>query len=119
MPSYNVDALTAGNLQWRITLQRANRGVDALNNPATVWSDLATVWASWEDVSDSERIASAGTEAEISTRFQIRFSSAVSDLNPKDRVKFRGFVYDIAAVKMIGRNVGLEISAGARADLKS
>jgi len=112
----NADNLSAGDLQWRITLQRPHATADALNNATLVWSTLATVWASWDDVSDAERIAGAGTEAEITTRFRIRLSDAVADLNPKDRVSFKGKIYDIVSVKAIGRNVGLEISASARTD---
>lgn len=80
------------------------------------WATLATVSASKKDVSDRERIASAEVQAEITTRFVIRYSSTVADLNPKDRVVFDGRTYAISAVKEVGRREGVEISASARSD---
>ncbi len=40
----------------------------------------------------------------------------MSDIDPKDRVRFEGRVYDIVGVKEIGRREGLEITAVARPD---
>ncbi|HEV7284322.1 MAG TPA: phage head closure protein, partial [Kaistia sp.] len=89
---------------------------DVLNNPVEQWLELATVWASKLDVRDSERFSSAQVGAEIGSRFQIRYSTTVADLNPKDRIVYGGKFYDIVGVKEIGRREGLEISAMARAD---
>ena len=108
--------MEAGKLDRRIRLERIVATRDELNSPVEQWLELATVWASKLDVRDSERFASAGVGAEIGTRFQIRHSKAVADLNPKDRLVFDGRAYDIVGVKEIGRREGLEISALARAD---
>jgi len=108
--------LAAGRLDRRITLQQATITYDALNNPAQTWSTLATVWASKMDIRDSERVAAQEVGADITTRFQIRYSDAVSDINPKDRLTFDGRTYEIVNVKEIGRREGLEISAVARID---
>lgn len=110
-------AVRAGDLDRRITLQRASTAQDhGTGEEVATWVPIATVWASKRDVSDGERLASAQVQASITTRFVIRWSLGVSDLNPKDRVMFEGRIYDIAAVKEIGRREGIEISASAHAD---
>lgn len=108
--------MKAGDLNRRITIERATLTTNALNEQVPTWATLTTVWASKKDVSDSERIAAAEVRAAITTRFQIRLSSKVADLNPKDRISFEGRVYEIFAVKEIWRNAGLEITAAARVD---
>jgi len=100
----------------KITLQRRASTQDAAGAPVLTWQTLAVVWTIKRDVSDSERVASAEVSAEIGTRFQIRWDSSWSTLNPKDRVVSAGLIYDIVGVKEIGRREGLEISAIARAD---
>lgn len=80
------------------------------------WGDLATVQAGKHDVSDRERLAASEVQAELTTRFTIRWDSTVASVNPKDRVIFEGRTYNIVAVREIGRREGLEISASARAD---
>lgn len=104
-------------LDRKITLERFTYTTDpGSGEQVKTWSNLASVWASKRDVSDSERVASAEVSAEISTRFQIRWDSRWSDLNPKDRVGYDGRTYDIVGVKELGRREGLEISAIARAE---
>lgn len=80
------------------------------------WAELATVWAAAMPVSDGEKVAAAEVSATISMRFQIRWDSSWSDLNPKDRVVFDGRTFDIWGVKELGRRQGLEITASARAE---
>lgn len=108
--------MKAGELNRRITIERATFTTNALNEKVPSWTTLATVWASKKDVSDSERIAAAEVRASITTRFQIRLSDIVADLNAKDRISFQGRIYEIFAVKEIWRNTGLEITAAARVD---
>ena len=112
------EALTAGELDRRLTLQRATVGADALNSPTRTWGTLATVWGSKEPISDGERIAAMERGADITTRFQIRYSKAIADINPKDRVVDElGKTYVIVGVKEIGRLVGFEITATVRTDI--
>lgn len=111
--------ISAGKLDRRIALQRYMETRDDFNNPVLTWAALATVSASKEDIRDSERMAAQETGSEITTRFQIRWSTAVADLNTKDRLEFpidSGRYFNIVAVKEIGRREGIEISAAARAD---
>ncbi|MGF7161282.1 SPP1 family predicted phage head-tail adaptor [Rhodoligotrophos appendicifer] len=108
--------LAAGELDRRITIQRSAPVSNRFNEKVDVWSDLATVWAKKEDLSDRERIAAQEVSAEAMARFRIRWSARVADVNAKDRIVYRGKVYGITAVKEIGRRVGLELSATAGAD---
>lgn len=108
--------MKVGKLNRRISLQRYTIVTNRLNEQEQIWNVFAEVWASKQDISDSERIASQQIQATITTRFQIRYNALVSSLNAKDRVVFEGRIYDISAVKEIGRKEGIEISAVARTD---
>ncbi len=108
--------IEAPKLDRRIILQRFTSTVDAYNEPVKTWATLATRWASYEPLSDGERFRAGETAADASARFVIRWSDAVSDLNPKDRLTFEGVTYQILRVKEVGRREGLEITTSARAD---
>lgn len=109
--------MDAGKLDRRITIERFTTTRDAFNNPIETWAPLVTrTPAAKLDIRDSERWTAQEVGAEITTRFQIRYSSVVADVNPKDRVLYDGKTYGIVGVKEIGRRDGLEITAAARAD---
>jgi SPP1 family predicted phage head-tail adaptor len=108
--------MQAGSLDRRIVLQRYSLTRDDLNNAVETWTTLATVWAEKLDISDRERVTAAQLGADITTRFRIRYSSAVAALNPKDRVLYGGRTYDVMGVKEIGRREGLELTTAARTD---
>ena len=107
----------AGELDRRITLQRATVTRDGLNNPVETWGDYATVWAKYEPVSDGEKFRAGERASEIGARFMIRYSSQVADVSPKDRILFGGREFAITRVKEIGRRVGLEITVVGRDDI--
>lgn len=106
----------SGQMDRRITIRRATVTKNDLGENVESWSDLATVWSAKEDIRDGERFAAQQTAAEITTRFRIRYSPTVADVNPKDRLLYGEQTYGIVAVKEIGRRDGLEITASARAD---
>lgn len=106
----------AGDLDVRITIRRATTAANAFNELIETWADLVTVWAKRVDASAAESYRAQEVGAEITTRFTIRWSSDVDDVNPKDRVLFSGREYNIAAVRNIGRNEWREIDAVARAE---
>lgn len=108
--------MRAGALDRRIVIERATTTPDEFNASGETWAALATVWASKSDVKDGERMRAGAVSSEITTRFQVRYSTTLADVGPKDRVRFDGRTYDIVAVKEIGRNEGLEITAAARND---
>lgn len=109
--------MEAGKLDRRITLERFTQRFDEYNEPIKEWAPLATRWASYEPLSDGERFRASETAANASARFVIRWSSAVADLNPKDRLTFDGAVHEIVHVKEVGRRKGIEITTSARSDV--
>ena len=109
--------LAAGKLDRRITIQRATITRDAYNEAVQTWADLATVWASYEPVSDGEKFRAGERASAISARFVIRHSSTVADVNPADQLIFKGQVHQILGVKEAeGRGVGIEITTVTRSD---
>jgi len=108
--------MRAGKLDRKITLERFTSTTDAYNEPVLTWTTLAVRSASYEPLSDGERFRAGEVAANASARFQIRWSAAVSDLNPKDRLTYEGRVYEIVFVKELDRRVGIEITAATRAD---
>jgi SPP1 family predicted phage head-tail adaptor len=108
--------MLAGQLDRRVAVQRATTIANGFNEPVATWGTVATVWARKRDVSDKERQQAGETAAEITTRFQVRYSGTLATLNPKDRLVCDGRTYEIWGVKELGRREGLEISATARAD---
>jgi SPP1 family predicted phage head-tail adaptor len=106
----------AGKLDRRIRIMRSSETVNALNEPVLTWGVLADVAAGKKDVSDGEKLRAKEMNASITTRFHIRWSAKVSDVDARDRILFDGREFDIVAVKEIDRRVGLEITAAARAE---
>lgn len=108
--------MEAGRLDRRISILRASAVNDEFNQPVETWATLATVWAEAKPVSDGERMKAGQTLADKMIRFTIRYSSTVADVDPRDRITYDGRVFDISGIKEIGRRVGLEITATARAE---
>lgn len=107
----------SGDMKRRITLQRATVERNSLNEPVETWETLATLWAMKYDVSAAEAMRAQEVGAELTTRFRIRSDSAWSDLNPADRLIFRGRVYQITGVREKDANRWLEVDCVARADI--
>jgi SPP1 family predicted phage head-tail adaptor len=105
--------MNAGDLDRRVTLERATVTLDAFGGETQTWATLAEVWAQAMPVSDGEKWRAAEVAATISTRFRIRWRA---DLRVGDRLIYDGRVFDIIGVKEIGRREGLEITASARAE---
>jgi SPP1 family predicted phage head-tail adaptor len=105
-----------GNLDRRIVLLRATSTRDAVNAKVESWATLSTVWASFTPVSDGEKFASGQINANLSARFVIRYSTAIADLDEKDRLQFDGKTYDILGAKEITRREWIEITGATRTD---
>lgn len=108
--------MSAGTLDRRITIQRAMLTRNEFNEPIETWTDHVTISAKRRDASASESYRAQEVGAEITTRFTIRWSSDVKDVNPRDRVSVEDKLYNITAVRDVGRNLLREIDAVARAD---
>lgn len=111
--------MEAGKLDRRLTLLRLVKTTNAMNEEEESWTSAGTVWASKKDASDrdrGERMVTQEIAATISTRFRVRHSSLADDIRPTWRVQCEGRTYDVRIVKELGRKVGWEISAEARAE---
>ncbi len=106
--------MQAGKLDRRLTLRRNTPTTDEFGGEVPNWSDLATVWASKQDVSDGERVRAQQVGASITTRFQFRSLDGGARPSVKDQAVCEGVAYEITAVKEIGRREGWEISAVAQ-----
>lgn len=107
--------MDAGELDRRITLQRAAETDNGYGTVTDSWTDIATVWAKLMPLSGAERLAAAENAAFANARFKIRKSSDVSDLTSADRLIFDDLTHNITNVRQDGRAF-LVIDAVARND---
>ena len=107
--------MKAGDLDRQIRIERATKTPNGLGGYTLGWAPLATVWASKKDVSDGERIRAGELAASVETRFQIRWGLGVT---VQDRVVTLddGRVWQLSAVKEIGRHDGQELTGAARGE---
>jgi SPP1 family predicted phage head-tail adaptor len=105
--------MKAGKLDREISIEHPVQSTDELGGIETVWMPKAQVWASKEDVSDGERARVSELGASVTTRFRIHWGA---DAKVTDRVICEGRVYDLVAVKELGRHEGQELSGNARAE---
>jgi len=54
---------------------------------------------------------------QLSTRFRIRYSPIVADLNPRDRLVYGDLTYQITGVRESKRNRWLEVDCVVRPDI--
>lgn len=87
--------MRAGRLNKRIVIEQKTTVDDDFGQPIETWSTFATVWASVEYQSGKEGFTADQLQAELITRFRIRYLANVTALM---RVKFSGVVYDIQSV---------------------
>lgn len=103
-------------LDRRVQFRRAGLVDDGYTSVEAWANHGAPVSASKKDVSDRERMAAMEVSATITTRFQVRYSAFTAGITPKDRLVCEGREYDITGIKEVGRRVGFEMTANARAD---
>jgi SPP1 family predicted phage head-tail adaptor len=106
------------NLDRRIQFRRATLADDGFGFVETWANHGSPVWAKKTDISEGERWRAQEMQAQITTRFVVRYSEFTSGITPKDRIAFEGREYDLSGIKEIGaRRTFLEITAAARSDL--
>ncbi len=88
-------AIRAGKLRHKITIQQRSTERDEYGGVPDAWTDVATVRASVEPLQGREFYASQQMQAEVTTRFRIRYRSGVK---PAMRVRFNERSYDITSV---------------------
>lgn len=84
----------AGELDERVTIQRATETPDGMGGFAVTWAPVATVWAHVRPRSGRERAAFDRIEASGSYLCVIRRRT---DIGPADRILWRGRVFNIRA----------------------
>ena len=107
----------SGDMNRRATFQRATVTANSFNELVESWITLASLWINRRDVSAAEACRAQEVGAELSTRFRIRYSNAVADLNARDRVVYRGLTYQITGVRESKRNRWIEVDCVARSDI--
>lgn len=106
--------MEAGKLDRRITIERAVETTDAVGGVVRTWLPIwSNIAAAAIPVSDGERWRAGELAAHVDTRFQVRWGFGVE---VTDRLVFEGRTFAIEGVKEIGRRVGQEITAAARAE---
>lgn len=111
-----MEALFAGKLDRRVRFERLQGARDAAGQVVGGWHSIATVYAFWRPASAREQVAASEAAATVTDVFEIRYSSRLADLNPKDRLHFKGKDYQIVSAIELGRKAGIRITASARAD---
>ena len=69
--------MRAGRMSERVTLQSIAAGQDEYGAPMTGWTDVATVWASVDDLTGREYAAAGGTQNAVTTKITIRYRAGV------------------------------------------
>jgi SPP1 family predicted phage head-tail adaptor len=102
----------AGRLDQRLTIQAKSitRAVDG--GEVVTWVDVATVWGSARPLSGRELIAVRQAQADITTRFVIRYRAG---LTPANRITHDGGTFEIVEVLPFPREDRIEILAFAEA----
>ncbi len=110
--------MEAGDLDRRITFQRAAETSNELNEPIETWTDLVTVWARRRDASDGEKVGAGQVGSTLMSRFVVRSSEITRDVIPTDRIQHDGRLWNIQGIKEVdaGRRRFLEITAIMDAD---
>jgi SPP1 family predicted phage head-tail adaptor len=105
-----------GKLDRRIQFQRYTFADDGFTSTPTWANHGGKVWSSKTDVSDGEKLRADQVAANLTARFVVRHSSFTAGLTAKDRITYKGEVFEIYGIKEIGRSEGYEITAGAEVD---
>ncbi|WP_181407983.1 head-tail adaptor protein [Pararhizobium mangrovi] len=102
-----------GDLDRRIVVQRSTKSYNEFNDPVYTWTDIADVAASRIDVSDTQKYAYGMTFSTKLTRFVVRWSALIRDLQSSDRIQHENLTGFVKGVKETrdGRRRFLEITA--------
>ncbi|WKT91471.1 phage head closure protein [Brucella anthropi] len=99
--------MRAGKLDRVIAILRYTViGDDGMGNETLGWADLVTLRAQIVTASTEEFIRSYGIANDAVMIFRTRYYPSI---DPADRIRFDGRLYDIKEVTLIGRNRGLEM----------
>ncbi len=104
-----------GRMDRRVIFQQKVEPQDEFGAPTPIWSDQFTLWAMVKPVRGGERFQAEGLETEVTTEFQVRYSSLTQKVTPKFwRVVYAGQNYDIEEKQELGRGDGFKFLAVIR-----
>ncbi len=89
--------MQAGQLRQRVTIQKDTPVQDGYGQPVPVWSTHLTRWAAVEPLTGREYFTAQQTQAEVTTRIRVRWSSG-HGITPKMRVSWSGRLFEIDSV---------------------
>lgn len=92
-------AVRIGELNQRVTVQRATQTTDSLSGDEMLsWATLVTIWAAVEPLSSAEFNQPSNQErgGGVQVRFRFRYSTAAAGITDRDRIVWRSQNYDIA-----------------------
>lgn len=84
--------MEAGKLRHLITIEAPTEAQDKYGEPVQGWTQVAEVWASREDLSGREWFAAQQVQADVTTRFRIRYRDGI---RATMRVTSDGVTYNI------------------------
>ena len=87
--------MKSGTLNRRVTIQAPAAGQDANGDPVTGFTDVATVWASVDDISGREFLSATAGQNKVNTKIGIRYRPGIL---PSMRVVYGLDNYNIEAV---------------------
>ena len=88
------NALKAGDLDKRVTIQAPTETRDAGGAVVVTWVDVATVWAAIEPLRGRELIAAQAEASEVSGKIRLRYLSGITS---KHRVVYGARIFDVVA----------------------
>lgn len=96
----------AGSLVERIVIERGTTTV-VRGDKMTTWAALFELRAELQALDVSEEPDGAGSKITTEATFLVRYRP---EINVTDRVRWGGEVFDIIALKTVGRRQGLQIT---------
>lgn len=105
--------MRAGDLRHRIELQEHAAGRDALGQPSTEWTSVATVWAALAPLAGRELLAAQAVSAEVTHLVTIRYQAQFASPRRMAAMRFlyAGRIFNIhASIDPEERHHMLELS---------
>lgn len=96
-----------------VTVQSVSESRGGSGAPIESWTDLTSVHAQKDDLSQRERFVAQQQSAPADTRWSLPYSAdydpELVDVAKTRRLVYRGRAYEIVSALMIGRREGVEI----------
>lgn len=95
--------MRASTLRHRVTIQQRSTSTDALGQPTTEWTDVATVWAAVSPLSGRELLAAQAGRAQIAGMVTIRYQRQFAEpaAMAARRILYNGRILNITSSRDI------------------